>query len=236
MFEDALMESGGRISTHRGWFSGVAAICNGSIVCLFVLLPLLHPASLPKQTLSLMLAAPAPPAAPPPPMPHAVNATHAAALVNLFSPPLIVPNSISTVDHEPPPAIGTGIHPLARDSEGLFNGLPEGIGTATPPQVRVTPARKPAISSGVMEGRKLSGAEPRYPAIAVAAGIRGTVFLAATISKTGMIENLRVVGGPPMLAPAAAEAVRTWRYRPYLLNGEPVEVETTVSVIFNFGG
>jgi protein TonB len=236
MFEDALMESCGRISTHRRWFSGVAAICNGSIVCLFVLLPLLHPASLPKQTLSLMLAAPAPPAAPPPPMPHAVNATHAAALVNLFSPPLIVPNSISTVDHEPPPAIGTGIHPLARDSEGLFNGLPDSIGTATPPQVRVTPARKPAISSGVMEGRKLSGAEPRYPAIAVAAGIRGTVFLAATISKTGMIENLRVVGGPPMLAPAAAEAVRTWRYRPYLLNGEPVEVETTVSVIFNLGG
>jgi periplasmic protein TonB len=236
MFEDALMESCGRISTHRRWFSGVAAICNGSIVCLLVLLPLLHPASLPKQALSLMLAAPAPPAAPPPPMPHAVNATHAAALVNLFSPPLIVPNSISTVDHEPPPAIGTGIHPLARDSEGLFNGLPDSIGTATPPQVRVTPARKPAISSGVMEGRKLSGAEPRYPAIAVAAGIRGTVFLAATISKTGMIENLRVVGGPPMLAPAAAEAVRTWRYRPYLLNGEPVEVETTVSVIFNLGG
>jgi protein TonB len=236
MFEDALMESCGRIRTHRGWFSGLAAICNGSIVCIFVLLPLLHPASLPKQTLSMLVAAPAPPAAPPPPMPHAVNATHAAALVNLFSPPLIVPNSISTVDHEPPPAIGTGIHPLARDSDGLLTGLPDSIGTAAPPHVRVTTARKPVISSGVMEGRKLSGAEPRYPTIAVTAHIQGTVFLAATISKTGTIENLRVVSGPPMLAPAAAEAVRTWRYRPYSLNGEPVEVETTVQVIFNLGG
>jgi protein TonB len=237
MFEDALMESGGRISAHRGWFSGVAAICNSTIVCLLVLLPLLHPASLPKQTLSMLLAAPAPPATLPPPVPHVVNtATHAAARVNLFSPPLIVPNSISTVDHEPPPAIGTGIHPLARDSDGLLTGLPDSIGTAAPPHVRVTTARKPVISSGVMEGRKLSGAEPRYPTIAVTAHIQGTVFLAATISKTGMIENLRLVSGPPMLALAAEEAVRTWHYRPYLLNGEPVEVETTVQVIFNLGG
>jgi protein TonB len=236
MFEDALMESCGRISTHRGWFSGLAAICNGSILCVFVLLPLLHPASLPKQTLSMLLAAPAPPATPPPAVPHAVNATHAAVLVNPYTPPLIVPNSISTIDHEPPPAIGTGIQPLARDSEGLLNGLPDSIGTATPPQVRVAPARKPVISSGVMEGRKLSGAEPRYPAIAVVTHMHGTVVLAATISRTGMIENLRVVSGPPMLAQAAEEAVQTWRYRPYLLNGEPVEVETTVRVIFNLGG
>jgi len=87
-----------------------------------------------------------------------------------------------------------------------------------------------------MEGRKLSGAAPRYPTIAIEARIQGTVFLRPTISRTGVIENLRVVSGPPMLAPAAEEAVRTWRYRPYLLNGEPVEVETTVRVIFNLGG
>jgi periplasmic protein TonB len=235
MFEDALMESGGRISAHRGWFSGVAAICNSSIVCLLVLLPLLHPASLPKQTLSMLLAAPAPPATLPPPVPHVVNtATHAAARVNLFSPPRIIPDHIASADHEPPPTVNSGVS--LPGETGALNGLPEGIGTVTPPQVRVTPARKPAISSGVMEGRKLSGAEPRYPAIAVAAHIQGTVFLAATISRAGVIENLRVVSGPPMLAPAAEEAVRTWRYRPYLLNGEAVEVETTVQVIFNLGG
>ena len=236
MFEDALMESGGRISTRRGWFSGIAAICNGSIVCVFVLLPLLHPASLPRQTLNTLLAAPVPPAQPLPPMTRITNvATHAAALVNPFTPPLIVPNSVSTVDHEPRPAIGTGINSLVKEDGSLLNSIPDSIGKAAPPQVRVAPSRKPVISSGVMEGRKLSGAEPRYPTIAVAAHIQGTVLLAATISRTGMIENLRVVSGAPMLAPAAEEAVRTWRYRPYLLNGEPVEVETTVRVIFNLG-
>jgi protein TonB len=62
------------------------------------------------------------------------------------------------------------------------------------------------------------------------------VVLQATISKTGTIENLRVLNGPAMLQDAAMQAVRTWRYRPYLLDGEPVEVETTVNVIFSLGG
>jgi protein TonB len=62
------------------------------------------------------------------------------------------------------------------------------------------------------------------------------VVLQATISKTGAIEGLHVVSGPAMLQGAAVDAVRTWRYRPYLLSGEPVEVETTVNVIFTLGG
>jgi protein TonB len=62
------------------------------------------------------------------------------------------------------------------------------------------------------------------------------VVLQATISKTGSIENLHIVSGPAMLQQAAMQAVRSWRYRPYLLNNEPVEVETTVNVIFSLGG
>jgi protein TonB len=77
---------------------------------------------------------------------------------------------------------------------------------------------------------------PQYPAIAKAARIQGTVVLQATISKSGSIQNLRVISGPPMLQQAALEAVRSWRYKPYLLNGDPVEVETTVNVVFNLGG
>jgi protein TonB len=61
------------------------------------------------------------------------------------------------------------------------------------------------------------------------------VNLQATISKLGTIENLRVVSGPPMLQQAALDAVKSWRYKPYLLDGEPTEVETTVSVIFSLG-
>jgi periplasmic protein TonB len=202
-----------------------------------VLLPLMHPASLPKQTLSMLLAAPAPPA---PPLPQVLHVASLSArvenLVNPFTPPRIVPQGISPADHELPPVIGTGINPFVRESGSLLNGLPDSIGTAMPSRVRVVPVRKPVISSGVMEGRKLSGAEPRYPTLAIAARIRGRVVLAATISRSGAIENLRVVSGPPMLTPAAVDAVRTWRYRPYSLNGEPVEVETTVNVIFNLGG
>jgi len=76
---------------------------------------------------------------------------------------------------------------------------------------------------------------PVYPAIAKAARVSGVVVLQATISKTGTIENLKVISGPPMLQGAATDAVRSWRYRPYLLNGDPVEVETTVNVVFTLG-
>jgi protein TonB len=77
---------------------------------------------------------------------------------------------------------------------------------------------------------------PIYPPIAKAARVQGTVVLQATISKTGTIENLQVVSGPAMLQQAAMDAVKQWRYRPYLLNNEPVEVDTTVNVIFTLGG
>ena len=81
----------------------------------------------------------------------------------------------------------------------------------------------------------MSGADPRYPAIAAATRVQGTVVLEATISKTGVIENLRAVSGSPMLIGAAEDAVRTWRYRPYQLNGEAVAVETTINVVFRLG-
>jgi periplasmic protein TonB len=84
-----------------------------------------------------------------------------------------------------------------------------------------------------MAGNLIEKTLPQYPAIPKAAGIQGTVVLQATISKTGSIHNLRVISGPPMLQQAALDAVRTWRYKPYLLNGEPVEVETTINVVFN---
>jgi protein TonB len=82
----------------------------------------------------------------------------------------------------------------------------------------------------------LNKTAPVYPAIAKAARVSGTVVLQATISKTGTIENLRVISGPAMLQQSALEAVKSWRYRPYLLNGDPVEVETTVNVVFTLGG
>ncbi len=87
-----------------------------------------------------------------------------------------------------------------------------------------------------MEGNLIRRIQPDYPPLARQARIQGSVVLRAVISRDGRIENLQVLNGHPMLAPAAIEAVRQWRYRPYMLNGEPVEVETQITVNFTLGG
>jgi len=84
----------------------------------------------------------------------------------------------------------------------------------------------------MMEGHLIHRVEPLYPALARQAGIQGQVLLQAIIGKDGTIENLRVIGGHPLLVRPAVEAVQQWRYRPYTLNGEPVEVQTQVTVHF----
>jgi protein TonB len=81
----------------------------------------------------------------------------------------------------------------------------------------------------------LTPIQPVYPAMAKAAGVHGAVVMEATISREGRIEGLHVVSGPPMLRNAAMAAVQGARYRPYLLSGDPTEVQTTVTVIFNLG-
>ena len=233
MFEDALMESAGKLSAQRGWFSGLATICNGAVVSLLLLWPLLHPASLPRQAISILLAAPAPPAAPVLPVQRAVRvAAHPAMAVNPFGAPVRIPAHIADVQDVPRLVAEIVSNPLTQEGAGLPSGLADSIGTAATPQIHVARPPKLAISSGVMAGNKLSGAAPQYPAIARIAGVQGTVVLGAMISRSGIIDNLHVISGPPMLISAAMQAVRTWRYRPYLLNSEPVAVETTVYVNF----
>jgi len=88
----------------------------------------------------------------------------------------------------------------------------------------------------MMEGNLVYRVQPLYPALARQARIQGQVVLRAIISRDGTIENLQVISGHPMLAPAAVEAVRQWRYKPYYLNDSAVEVETQVTVNFVLGG
>ena len=99
---------------------------------------------------------------------------------------------------------------------------------ATPQRVRV--------SQGVSNGLLIKKVQPTYPPLARQARIQGQVVLHAEISKEGTIQNLQLISGHAMLAPAAIEAVRQWRYKPYLLNGEPVAVETEVIVNFSLSG
>jgi TonB family protein len=116
-------------------------------------------------------------------------------------------------------------------------GVPCSVsGNDSAPNAQATPPNKINIAPGVAAGLLCEKFQPIYPPIAKAARVSGTVVLQATISKTGEVENLRVISGPAMLQQAALDAVKNWRYRPYLLNNEPVEVDTTVNVIFTLGG
>jgi protein TonB len=116
----------------------------------------------------------------------------------------------------------------ANANDGVLNGR-------TQPAVKVVSSRPFAISSGVATGMLIRQTPPVYPTIAKAARVSGTVVLHATIAKNGTIKDLHVVSGSPMLQQAAIDAVRTWRYKPYQLSNEPVEVDTTISVVFTLG-
>lgn len=235
MFEDALMESAGSPPSRPRWLSLAAFVCNGSILALLILWPLLHPAALPRQELTTLLVAPAPP--PPPRLaPHTAPTTPARtpSMQMALLAPSRIPRAIAMV-HEAPAPGPDGIVGIGSLGSGAPDGIPSAILTGSAPVARAPLPKKVVISSGVMAGNRLSGSSPQYPAIARSARIQGSVVLAASISKSGSIENLRVVSGPPMLQAAALDAVRTWRYKPYLLNGEPVAVDTTVTVIFHLG-
>ena len=88
------------------------------------------------------------------------------------------------------------------------------------------------VSSSVTQGLLLQKVPPVYPPLARQARIQGSVILEVVINKSGDVESTQLFSGHPMLAPAAIEAVKQWQYKPYLLNGEPVEVETRVTVNF----
>jgi periplasmic protein TonB len=123
---------------------------------------------------------------------------------------------------------GTGM-----SRRGVFDSTNFAVDVAPPP----TPApTHPLKISHWAEGNIIYRVQPIYPPLARQARVEGAVELRAIISKAGTIENLVLVGGHPMLSKAAIEAVRQWRYRPYLLNNGPIEVETEITVNFVLSG
>jgi protein TonB len=241
MFEDSTFSSGGKIKTKSRYYTVVGLILNGSVLAALILYPLIYPEALPKAMMSMMLTAPAPPPPPPPPPPPAAPVhikVVSEMLNNQLTAPTKIPHDIKMVkeDAAPPPA-GFGVAGMegSGSGNGVMGGILGGLGTGPAPKVQAAAPKKVAVSSGVMSGNRIGGENPQYPAIAKAARIQGVVVLQATISKNGTIENLRVLSGPPMLQAAATAAVQGWRYKPYLLNGEPVEVETQVNVVFSLG-
>jgi protein TonB len=116
---------------------------------------------------------------------------------------------------------------------GVAHGLGDGMPMVIPPRPALV---KPLLVSHWAEGNLIYRVQPAYPPLARQARIQGTVELRAIVSKTGTIENLAVVSGHPMLVKSAMDAVRHWRYRPYMLNHEPIEVETEITVNYVLSG
>jgi protein TonB len=209
-----------------------------------VLIPLIFTEALPKQQLMTFLVAPPPPPPPPPPAAAPVKVVKQIQtdIVNgALRTPTKIPQKIQMIkEEEAPPAMA---------SSGVVGGVPGGIPggqmggviggiiSSTPVAVpKVATPQRVRVSQGVSQGLLVKRVQPNYPPLARQARIQGTVVLHAVISKDGSIENLTLVSGHPMLAPAAIDAVKQWRYKPYLLNGEPVEVDTEVQVNFTLAG
>ncbi|MFZ0951991.1 MAG: energy transducer TonB [Candidatus Sulfotelmatobacter sp.] len=245
MFEDSLLESGGRLKTKRGRTTTFAIFLEIALVGLMVLMPLIFTEALPKQQLMTFLVAPPPPPPPPPPAAAPVKIVKQIQtdIVNgELRTPTKIPQKVQMIkeDEAPPPVMA---------SSGVVGGVPGGIPggqmggviggiiSSTPVAVpKVATPQRVRVSQGVSQGLLVRRVQPTYPPLARQARIQGTVVLRAVIAKDGSIENLTLVSGHPMLAPAAIEAVKQWRYKPYLLNGEPVEVDTEVLVNFTLSG
>jgi protein TonB len=246
LFRDVLLES----SVFERRRSRLAATLSFVIQCLLVgillIIPLMFTDALPREQLLTFLEAPPPP----PPPPPAASAAAARVVRHIESDllngrlraPSRIPQAVQMIreDEAPPDLSGGGVPGGVPGGipGGQIGGVLGGILSSTPKVVAVPklvtpmPPKRIRVSQGVTEGRLILKVEPKYPVSALAARVQGQVVLSAVISKTGEIQNLVLISGHPMLVPAAIAAVKQWRYRPYLLNGEPVEVETTVNVNF----
>src|ERR1700679_49567 len=224
MFEDSLLESGGRLKTKRGRTTTFAIFLEILLIGFMVLLPLIFTEALPKQQLVSFLTAPPPPPPPPPPAAAPVHVVHQVQtdIVNgALRTPTKIPQKIQMIkEDEAPPQMAAG---------GVIGGVPGGIPgrqmggviggiiSSTPVAVpKVATPQRVRVSSGVSTGLLVRKVTPTYPPLARQARIQGTVVLRAVISKDGSIEGLTLVSGHPMLAPAAIEAVKQWKSNPFL--------------------
>jgi len=243
MFEDSLVESTGKLGTGRTKYTTVLSfLLQCALIGVLVLIPLIYTEALPaKAMLTTLVAPPPPPPPPPPPTPQVqvVKKISTDIIDGALRTPTKIPDKIKKVVEEeaPPPVTSSmgvvgGVGTPGGSPGGVLGGVLASANSAAP-RIEV---KKLRVSAGVQASKLISQPKPLYPPIAKQARVQGTVVLAATISKSGTIDNLRVVSGHPMLTQSALQAVRQWKYQPTYLNGEPVEVETTINVNFSLTG
>jgi len=245
MFEQSLLDlQGTKTKTKYTVLVSFLLECVG--IAILILIPLIYTNTLPATQLMSYLVAPPPP--PPPPPPPAVvkiqkvvpREFDAGKLLQ----PKAIPKNVAIIkeDDTPPAAISGVVGGVpggvpGGSVGGVIGGIISAAPVAPPPPPKVE-APKPAapqrirVGGNVQKAMQLFTPSPVYPPLAKQARIQGVVKLNAVISKEGNIEQLTVVSGHPLLIPSALEAVKKWRYKPTLLNGEPVEVITQIDVNF----
>src|SRR5271163_2433856 len=231
MFDDLVVSSANPKRTNNSWTVALSAIIQACLLGILILIPLIYTEALPKTLLTTFLVPPPPPPPPPPP---------AAAIQRIVKPvvrlihngqmmaPTVIPKKVEMIkEEELPPDVGS--------VGGVLGGIIGGVGSNMPPPPKAAPARI-RVGGNVQAAKMVRQIMPVYPPIAKTAHISGTVTLHAVIGKDGTVQNLEYVSGPPLLMKSAMDAVKQWRYQPTQLNGDPVEVDTTISVVFTLGG
>jgi protein TonB len=221
----------------------IAVVLEALVLAGLLLAPLAAPGALPQRIIVRNLM-PMPTASSPArrsphetaPGPRQTSPVAADRKEILLQPPRI-PKGISTESADQnstslgPPSIGREI-PGDYDA----NGIPGGLGSRSmdppPPPAVKKPSRPLKTSEPVEQALLIHRVDPVYPRVAIQAQVAGTVRLRAIIGRDGSIQSLEALSGHPWLVRAALDAVQQWRYRPTMLNGEPVEVETSITVIF----
>src|SRR6202521_496506 len=242
MFEEMVISSPNPKKTNKPWTVFLSMVFQVAFLGILILIPLIYTEALPKTMMATMLTAPPPPPPPPPP-PAAAQIVHVKPQAHLMDSgklmaPKVIPKDVKIIKEDAEPdmsSVGmTGGVPggvAGGSMSGVLGGVIGGMGGAPPPpKPKVDRIR---VGGNVTAARIINRIQPVYPPLARQTRISGTVRLHAIIGKDGTIQQLEVLSGHPLLQQAALDAVRQWRYQPTLLNGDAVEVDTTIDVIFS---
>jgi protein TonB len=241
MFDELVESSAVKKKTNTSWAVTLSVIVQSLILFVLILIPLIYTQALPKAMLSTLLIAPPPPPPPPPP-PQAVPVKVIKPVARLLTQgklmaPRAIPKDVAIfkeAELPPEPAAGSGV--LGGLGGDILGGLGGGSSaSAPPPPPKAAPSRI-KLGGQVQAAKIVAQPQPLYPALARQARIQGNVVLHAIIDKDGRVGQLEVVSGHPLLVQSALDAVKQWRYQPTQLNGDPVEVDTTITVTFVLGG
>jgi protein TonB len=240
MFDEMVVSSPNPKKTNKPWTVILSMIFQTAFLAVLILIPLIYTEALPKTMMATLLVAPPPP--PPPPPPPIAQIVHVKPQVHLMDAgklvtPKVIPKDIKIIKEDAPDMSNMGMQGgvvggvAGGQMGGVIGGVIGGVGGAPPPP---KPTQTRIRQGGnVTAAKLLNRVQPMYPPLARQTRISGTVRLHAIIGKNGAVEQLEVISGHPLLVQAALDAVRQWKYQATTLNGDAVEVDTTIDVIFS---